>query len=240
MKTKKINAIILSRRDFGEADRLISAFSLEEGKIKIIAKGSRRIKSKMASHIEPFTVGCYQVVRGKRFYILTGADKELTNNGFFLDVESYKDASYLCEILDLTMQEGVAEENIYILLKNLLQNISNYNSIKKSIALRYFEFSLLRSLGYSPNYQKCPKCNSDIIENDFFLGSFEGVFCCPDQERNKKISKNTLKLLRLFKEKSLEEILAIKDVEKHNNDLKEVILPYFYDILPRKPKSQEL
>jgi DNA repair protein RecO (recombination protein O) len=240
MKNKTVNAIILSRRDFGEADRLISAFSLEEGKIKIIAKGSRKIKSKMASHIEPFTIGKYQLIKGKTFYILTGAEKENTNNELSESIELYKDASYICEITDLTMHEGEAERELYGLLKEVLIKLSSINENQKQILLRYFEFRLLRALGYKPDYKKCLKCNNQIIEMDSYQGGFEGVLCCKEAGKTLKINKNTLKILRLFQDKNLEEILNINNTGTYDNDLKEVILPFFYDILPRKPKSQEL
>ncbi|MBW6431772.1 DNA repair protein RecO [Patescibacteria group bacterium] len=240
MNSKNIEAVILSRKDFGEADRLLTAFSLEEGKIKIIAKGSRKIKSKMAGHIEPFTVGKYHLINGKTFYILAGAEKGELNNGLSADINIYRDASYLCEIVDLTMQEGEANETIFRLLVDTLRIIGNFNEAKKEIIIRFFEFRLLKSLGYNPNFTKCLNCSSDITEKDVYHGGFEGVYCHPCEGEGQNIGKNTLKILRLFQRSELEDILSIKNIEAYNNDLKAVILPYFYDILPRKPKSPEL
>lgn len=240
MNSRNIKAVILSRRDFGEADRLITAFSLEEGKIKIIAKGSRKIKSKMAGHIEPFTVGKYHLINGRSFYILAGAEKGELNNSLSADINIYRDASYICEIVDLTMQEGESNETIFWLLVEVLGRLGDLDEPKKEIVIRFFEFKLLKSLGYSPNFTKCLKCSTDITEKDIYHGGFEGVYCHPCEGEGKRIDKNTLKILRLFQKSDLDEILSIKNIEAYNNDLKSIIIPYFYDILPRKPKSPEL
>lgn len=239
-KSNTVEAIILSRRDFGEADRLITAFSLEKGKIKILAKGSRKIKSKMASHIEPFNIGKYQIVKGKTFYILCGAEKISTASVTGKDLEKFKDISYLCEILDLTIQEEEPVVDVYKNLKEILGLFNHLNCSKKEIALRFFEFRLLNALGYNPNYIKCINCDDLIAENSNFFGTFEGIYCCKCSGKGKAIDKNTLKILRLFKASNLEEIININGIEKYNDKLKEVIIPYFYDILPRKPKSNEL
>ncbi len=239
MRSKNLNAIILSRKDIGEADRLISAFSLEEGKIKIIARGSRKIKSKMASHIEPFTVGKYQLIPGKSFYILTGAEKKYYNEKLSSNIDFYRDASYLCEIVELTMNEGEPERTLYELLEKMLKKITEIEPPKRELGLRLFEFKLLGRLGYDPNYSKCLRCGSDIKEKKNYLGGFEGIYCHLCTGSGKKIDKNTLKILRLFKKESLENILKIRDIEKHNRKLKEMTVPYLYDILPRPPKSYE-
>lgn len=239
MLTQNINAIILSRKNIGEADRLLSAFSLEEGKIKIIAKGSRKIKSKMASHIEPFTIGKYHLVTGKTFYILTGAEKTYYNESLTSNIESYQDTSYLCELIDLTYHENQPHQDIYNLLSETLKLLTMINHDKKEVLLRYFEFQLLKSLGYNPNYKKCIKCNKAVMEQDVFFGGFEGISCKQCKAGKIKINKNTLKILRLFQDNDLDKIINIKEVGKQNQHLKEVILPYLYDILPRKPKSYE-
>lgn len=218
---------------------MISAFSLEEGKVKIIARGSRKIKSKMASHIEPFTVGKYQLILGKSFYILTGAEKKHYNEKLSSNIDFYRDASYLCEIVELTINEGEPEESLYGLLEKMLEKITEIEPLKRELGIRFFEFKLLGRLGYDPNYSECLRCGSDITEKESYFGGFEGVYCHSCEGSGKKIDKNTLKILRLFKERSLENVLKIRDIEKHNQKLKEMTVPYLCDILPRPPKSYD-
>lgn len=240
MSTKNIEAIILGRRNMGEADRLLLAYSKEEGKVKIIAKGSRKIKSRLASHIEPFTIGKYHLVIGKTFYILAGAEAIRQNRKLSEDLEAYQDASYLCELLDLATAEGENNLKLYEVAKYILSTINDIRAPKRAILLRYLEFIILESSGYKPSYHKCIKCDQKLCEQEYYYGNFEGVHCEKCNETGRKITKNAFKILRMFERGDIEEIVNIKDVEKHSHEVQEVILPSLYDILPRKPKSLEI
>ncbi|MFH1896595.1 MAG: recombination protein O N-terminal domain-containing protein, partial [bacterium] len=55
MNNFKLEAIILSRREFGEADAYLTVFSKEEGKLSLLAKGIRRVSSRRAPHLETFS-----------------------------------------------------------------------------------------------------------------------------------------------------------------------------------------
>lgn len=221
----------------GEADRLLLAYSKEEGKIKIMAKGSRKIKSKLASHIEPFMVGRYHLVEGKSFYILAGAESLVQNNKLSSDLESYRDASYLCELLDLLTTEGDQNQKLYETAKYVLSALNIIPAEKRNILLRYFEFIALESSGYRPSYQKCVECGQKITEKDCYFGNFEGVHCENCSKNGRKISKNTFKVLRLFEKGTIKEIMNIKDSGEYSQEIQKVIFPYLCDILPRKPKT---
>ncbi len=243
MINETINGIIISRKNIGEADRLLTIFSKERGKIKVIARGARKIKSKMAAHVEPFTVGRFQIVSGKSFYVLTGAERDSLLSFEYKDINNYKSAAYLCEILDLTTQEESGAEKIYNLLIRILRILPTTDKEKIETLVYYFEFSLLSYLGYQANYKKCIRCGQDLSENQSFKGGFEGVNCvnCSDKcNDHKSVSKNTLKILDIFKNTNLEKILKISGIEKYNGELCYLIRPYLYDILPRTPKSLNL
>lgn len=240
MPTKTIQAIILSRKNFGEADRLLTAYSKEEGKVKILAKGSRKIKSKMASHIEPFTLGKYFVAKGKSFYILAGAETLNSNYQNLNDIELFKQASYICELLELATVEEQKNAKLFQLAKNLLTCLPETPEEKREIIIRFFEFVLLESSGYLPDYTRCKKCHTGLTQQNTYIGNFEGVCCSSCEGEGKKIDLNALKILRVFASRDLEKVLVIAGVERYNDSLKEVILPHLYDIIPRSPKSKTL
>lgn len=241
MSTKNIDAIILSRKNFGEADRLISAFSRDEGKIKIIAKGVRRSKSKMAGHIEPFSYGKYFLAEGKNFYILAGAETLNSNSKLSSNLNLYKYSSYLCEITEALFVENQPNEKIFSLLKNILTLLPDLKDDQKEISIRFFEFSALKNIGYAPNFYHCKSCGKKLIEETSFNGSFEGIFCKNCFTNSKEgIEKSFLKVLRLFDDKDLNYVLKIKDIEKYNGKLKNITWPFLYDIIPKTVKSLNL
>lgn len=238
MQTKSIEAIILGRKNWGEADRLVFAYSDELGKIKFIAKGSRKIKSKMASHIEPFTVGKYGLVQGKTYFILTSAEGINQNQNLSANLEAYSEAAYLCELLDLATEENLPNEKIYETAKDILGHLNKLDSAKRKIALRFFEFLLLDSQGYKPSYQKCKKCGTKLSENEYFWGDFEGVFCENCGKQGQQIDKNTFKILRIFETGDFKKALAVQNGEEYSGKLQDIITGYLYDILPKIPKTK--
>ena len=70
----RTEAIVLKRRDFGEADRLLTVFTPEHGKLVLLAKGVRKTKSRKAGHVELFTHGTWLVARGRTWDLVTQAD----------------------------------------------------------------------------------------------------------------------------------------------------------------------
>ncbi|MGC8781903.1 MAG: DNA repair protein RecO, partial [Anaerolineae bacterium] len=63
----RVAAIVLKRRDQGEADRLLTVLTRDRGKLSLLAKGVRRQASRKAGHIEPFTLVDLLVVKGRSF-----------------------------------------------------------------------------------------------------------------------------------------------------------------------------
>lgn len=240
MPTKTVEAIILSRKDFGEADRLITAFSKKEGKIKILAKGSRKLKSKMASHIEPFSVGEYFLAEGKSFYILAGAQSISQNQTNIENLELYKKASYICEILDMTIMENQGNEQLFQISKTILGELPKLTEQKAELMITFFDFAVLEANGYLPDYRTCRQCHKVLPEQTQYLGGFEGFYCNVCKGTGKKLSFNAVKILRLFATLEIDKILKVKGAEYYNEEIKEVIIPYLYDIIPRIPKSKGL
>ena len=240
MATRTIEGIVLSRSNFGEADRLLTVFSREEGKVRVLAKGSRKIKSKLAPHIEPFTVGNYFLAEGRSFYILAGAEAEEQNEGIMSDLDTLKDASYVSELLSMTIFEDVPNPKLYAVTKKVYTSLPKYSPEMREIILRFFEYKLLESAGYVPNFHKCVGCGKTLPEADYYEGDFEGVKCETCGKGEKKVSKNFVKIIRFFAANELESVFKIKGVEKYNEELKGVLLPFLYDILPRTPKAREI
>ncbi|MFZ2978199.1 MAG: DNA repair protein RecO, partial [Candidatus Magasanikiibacteriota bacterium] len=65
-----MKAIVLSRRDFREADQIISLYTLEKGKMEILARGIKKITSKNSAHLEPFSLVEAEIIFGKELNYL--------------------------------------------------------------------------------------------------------------------------------------------------------------------------
>lgn len=73
-RIRKVEAVVIAHRELGEADRVVRVFSRENGKLVTLAKGVRKIQSRKAAHLEPFTQSALVLARGKTFWIITQAE----------------------------------------------------------------------------------------------------------------------------------------------------------------------
>jgi DNA repair protein RecO (recombination protein O) len=141
----KTEGIIIKRKNFGEADKILTIFTKHYGKIKAIAKGIRKITSKKAGILELFNHCKLVLARGKDLDIITEA--EVINNFFSLmgSLNRVGVAWYFCELVDKLTAEGQANKDIFELLKNYLENIGEENTLQY---IRSFEEHLLNQLGF--------------------------------------------------------------------------------------------
>lgn len=150
-RTLKIQGIILKRQNFGEADKIITIMTREEGKLKVIAKGIRRISSRRSPHVELLNLSTLFIYKGKSLPILTEAQviddfadikKSLKKIGF---------AYHFCELIDGLCPEGQKNEKAFYLLKDVIFRLET--TLEEHELSKEFEQNLLRLLGFLP-YQK--------------------------------------------------------------------------------------
>ena len=70
----RVEAVVLRHANWGEADRILTLYTRERGKVRAIAKGIRRIRSRKAGHLEPFTRVTLQLAKGRDLFIITQAE----------------------------------------------------------------------------------------------------------------------------------------------------------------------
>lgn len=146
MRLYKSEGIILKRKNFGEADRLITVLTKDHGKLQLKASGVRKITSRRASHIELLNHVMLSIHKGNAAPILTEA----------ISIESYSDiksdlrrvglAYHICEIIDALCAENQEQRGIFFLLQNILDDISKEGNIVQK--MYDFEVELLHQLGF--------------------------------------------------------------------------------------------
>lgn len=164
MRSFKTEGIIIKRRNFGEADRILTVFTKKNGKIYVKAIGTRRTTSRRASHIELLNVSLLTLYKGRTLPILTEAQtledfSDIKNNlvkiGF---------AYHLCELIDGLCPENQENKAAFSILLNTLHRLSSEEDIVSIV--HEFEVELLSNLGFWSRTQ--PTQNLDthyIIEN---------------------------------------------------------------------------
>lgn len=144
--------IILARKNYGEADRIIPIYSQNNGKIVFIAKGIRRLQSKKRGHLEIFSRVRFSAVKGKGMDILTEVETVDHFTSLRHNLTKVSLAYYFMEVIGKITHEGEPHAAIYALLVNYLTELQTESKLRS--LRRNFVLEVLTVLGYWPKGKK--------------------------------------------------------------------------------------
>lgn len=153
-------AIVLKRKNTGEADRILTLFTKEHGKIRVIAKGVRRIKSRRAGHLELFSRVFVTIHKGKSLDIVTEATRSIdaTSISTTHDLTRLAFTYFLCELVDQLTAERQEHADVFTLLKDSLQYIALDPLPENQKQFSYkTTLGVLRALGFLPPTVSVPE-----------------------------------------------------------------------------------
>ena len=232
-------AIIIKRIKLGEADRILTLYTPELGKLKAVAKGTRRPQSKLGGHVELLTHSRLMLARGRNLDIITQAQ---TINNFLPikdNLERISRGLYIAELVDSFTGEHSEDRRLFDLVLEVLQQLSQFNDFE--LVLRYFELHLLDHLGYRPQLQQCTECNLSLKpEANFFSPNHGGVLChnCGFHEpAAHPISLNALKVLRLWQNCDYTTAKRVKINSKLDTEMEQIMREYIKYLLDKQLKS---
>ena len=96
----RVEAVVLRHANWGEADRLLTIYTREQGKLRAIVKGARKIRSRKAGHVEPFTHITLQLAKGREIPIVTQVETLDPYLPLREDLQLTGHAAYMLELLD--------------------------------------------------------------------------------------------------------------------------------------------
>ena len=232
-------AIIIKRTKLGEADRILTLYTPDQGKLKAVAKGTLRTRSKLGGHVELLTHSLLLLARGRNLDIITQAQ---TINSFLPlkdDLSRMSCGLYIAELVDSFTAEDIENSHLFTLLLDTLNQLSQCKS--NDIILRYFELHILDLIGYRPQLQRCANCDSPLQPvTNYFSASEGGVLCndCSYEEPvTRPLSLNGLKVLRLWQNCSYATASKVIVNPKLSLELEQVLREYIKYLLERQVKS---
>jgi DNA repair protein RecO (recombination protein O) len=178
VRLHRTEAIVLKRHDFGEADRILTLYTPDRGKLHAIAKGVRRITSRKSGHVELFTHTGLLLAEGRNLHVLTQAETIQPYLGIRVDLLRTTYAYYVAELVDRFVGEGVESRPTFDLLRDGLQAISD--CADPSLATRFFEIRFLGVLGYRPQLFHCAGCGSELEPGDTAFSPEAGGALCSE------------------------------------------------------------
>jgi DNA repair protein RecO (recombination protein O) len=233
----RLEAVVLRHSDWGEADRLLTLFTRQRGKVRAIAKGARKVRSRKAGHLEPFTRVTLQLARGRDLLIVTQAETIDAYQPLREDLLRTGYAAYVVELLDrFTYEEESENQAIFRLLTETLSRVASEPD--PWLAIRYYEMRLLDHLGFRPQLFACANCEAEIKAEDQYFSAFQGGALCPKCGAGLpgvwKVSLEALKYLRHFQRSSYTQAQRARPSSQVQNEVETLMQKYFTFLLERE------
>jgi DNA repair protein RecO (recombination protein O) len=238
----RVEAVVLRHADWGEADRLLTLYTRERGKVRAIAKGARKIRSRKAGHLEPFTRVTLQLARGHDLFIVTQADTLDAYLPIHENLVKTSHAAYVVELLDrFTYEDDSENYSIFRLLTEALARLES--EADPWLAIRYYEVRLLDLLGYRPHLFECANCGREIKAEDQFFSAAQGGVLCPVCGAGLpgawSVSVEALKYLRHFQRSSYSEAQRARPASEVQNEVEALLQRYVTYLLERALNSPD-
>ncbi|WNF37725.1 DNA repair protein RecO [Bacillaceae bacterium IKA-2] len=235
---QKVEGIVIRTTDYGEADKILTLYTREMGKIGVMARGVKRPKSRLASISQLFTHGNYVFQKTTGLGGLNQGEIIRSFRDLKSDIYLTAYGAYVIELLDKLTEQNDINPYLYELLLQTLQYIDE--GLDYEILTRIFEVKMLRVAGIGINVDNCTRC--EAVEGEFTFSIKEGGFLCHRclhvDNRGLKINSATAKLLRLFYHFDLNRIGSISVKSETREQLKQVLAVYYDEYSGLRLKSK--
>ncbi len=232
-------AIVLRQRKLGDADKIVTLYTANFGKVDAVAKGVRRVTSRLAGSVEPLNHGSFMFAHGRNLDIITQAQPIETFQPLHDDLARLSYALYAAELIDRATEERSENFALYRLLLDTLRRLSQDNDL--DLVLRFFEISLLSELGYRPELQECVICHdSSKAEASYISASAGGVVCADCRPAGivlHGISPDALRVLRSLQDHSYLEAQGLRLDAQTAGELERHLRDAFHYALERDVRS---
>ncbi len=169
-------AIVLKRFDYNEFDQMVSVLTSQDGKIKLLAKGVKKITSKNSPFLEPFSLVDFDYINGKNFDYL----QRLNGVDYFRNLrQSWSKslvADFSCQFIDSILPINILNSEIFDFLLVWLKFIEKTDQINFNF-LNYFGFKISQILGWQIKIGQCFQCQKELNSKSFFVVQDNGFIC---------------------------------------------------------------
>jgi DNA repair protein RecO (recombination protein O) len=219
-KTYRTEAIVLKKSRLREADSTVTLYTPHFGKIRAVAKGVLRPKSKLRGHIEPLVHSQMQLAHGRNIDTVTQSETLESFLPLRNDLLATSYAIYVAELTDRFSPDGEANYPLFKLLRDTLRRLCQTHNDRS--LLLHFELHLLGHLGYRPELHE------------------GGVICPGCRERGyalRPLSVNALKALRFLQDNDYDSTQRLRITSELSLALQPLLHGYINYLLDREVKS---
>ena len=236
----RTEAIILKQMSIGDADRILTFITPGMGKLRAVAKGVRRVRSKLAGHVEVLNHVRLSLAQGRNLDVVSQADSIHGFRGIRDNLDALSRALYFADLVDNFTVEESRVHSVYSLLLESLGWLEKDEF--HELTPRYFEMKLLACSGYLPEMYKCVHCRSELMPADHLFSVALGGIICPNcqllsQSQLVPVSLNAVKVLRHLQREEYPKAVQLKMSPALAGELERILRANINHLLEREVKS---
>lgn len=216
--------LILKSYSLAEADKIILLLTQNQGLIRGVAKGAKRLKSRFGGSLEPFSIVQIEYFQKDEKELVSIRRIDLVKSFFENagEIEFLQKFSYLVELLIEFAPPHDPNERLYRMARACLETASKMPESLESIMV-YFELWLLRLGGYLPDWRKCDRCKRELKSNETAGLQISFHLHCSTCQKSRNEWQITPNQRKIFM--TAQEISPVRFSEitlKYEKDLKEI------------------
>jgi DNA repair protein RecO (recombination protein O) len=239
----KTEAIVLRTMELGEADRVLSVLTPRLGKLRVIAKGVRRPRSRIGGGLQPFSDVQLVLAVGRTFDVVTSSSLEDPHLGLRNDLHSTAAAWYVVELVDRFVEGAADSHEAFRLLAQALSALDAGDAVSREVVARWFELHLLEAMGFRPELTRCLECGAGIEpEGNVFSPAGGGVVCptCGHAALGgRAISADALKVMRHLQRSPLVGVLRLQLASALQREVERALHATVSAVIERELRSRD-
>ncbi len=227
MKAYRVHAMVLRSRAFMEADRLVTLFSREKGKIQAVARGARRPRNRFSGSTGVFTFGIFHLFGGKNLENLSSVEVLEPFGDLREDLDKIAYASYMAELVDKSLEDGQVQEEMFTLLLQAFHVLDAGMDPRRTA--RAFEIRLLLLQGLQPELNRCVHCGQ-LLERSASRVSISaaqgGILCSECRQPDDyciQVSRGSVEMLKRLAHTELTRLSMLRCSDEMEHDLERML-----------------
>lgn len=224
MKIEKVTGIVLSDTNYSESSKILNVLTKEHGKIGIISKGCRNLKSSLRSVSSKLTYGYFNIYYKKEgLSVLISVDIINDFSNIKQDLFKIGYATFLSDLTNQVLKETSSNEIFDLFINGLIKINDDFDPM---IIANIIELKYLNYLGVMPILDCCSVCGSN--KKIVTVSSFSGGYLCVNCYKNDYIvDEKTVKLLRMFNYVDISKIKELNILPKNKNEINRFLENYY-------------
>jgi DNA repair protein RecO (recombination protein O) len=239
----KTEAIVLRSMDLGEADRVLTVLTPRLGKLRVIAKGVRRPRSRIGGGLQPFSDVQLVLAVGRTWDVVTSSSLEDPHLGLRNDLHSTAAAWYLVELADRFVEGSADSHEAFRLLAQGLSALDAGGEVAREIVARWFELALLDAMGFRPELTQCHECGGAIEPEGNGYAPVGGGVVCPQCRHAahgaRPLSADALEVMRHLQRSPLVGVLRLRVTPALHREVERLLHATVSAVLERELRSRD-